>query len=354
MSTKRRFERALAASGDDRIDGSRYSSHALRTTRNQAAPSGTNHQHGVAATALPGPDLRNRQSRPAECATRIRPTVRHLSTLIAALFMSLALSASLSGVSRAAASPLPANVPGSWELKFDEEFNSSGLNTSVWTPGWFRSGLWKTNPDVNYVYGCSENVGQPGDGYLHLHIRQLSELPANSPCHNSPQQTLGASVEANPSDGVPGHTGFQFRYGVIEWRVWLPGVETSKCPAGGCIADWPALWTVESNTSAENHYGEIDTMEGLDPNPPSNPEPFSQAHYGVFASGEGGYVPGSNAGWHTFSADWEPGSITYRLDGNIVGETKPEAGTAPEFPAMTIVRAAHREPEKVPTEMLVD
>jgi hypothetical protein len=38
----------------------------------------------------------------------------------------------------------------------------------------------------------------------------------------------------------------------------------------------------------------------------------------------------------------------------VVGEVPNEAGSAPEFPAMDIMRAVHYEPSKVPTEMLVD
>jgi Glycosyl hydrolases family 16 len=279
--------------------------------------------------------------------------------LFSSLVAIIGLAAIAFDVPTASAEPAPVGISGNWGLRFDEEFTSPGLNTSVWTPGWYRNGLWETNSEVGSVYGCSENVQQPGDGYLHLHIRALGELPTNSPCRTSPQLTVGASVEANPLDGVSGHTGFQFSYGVIEWKVWLPGVESSKCPTGGCVADWPALWTSESTTTPEAHWGEIDTTESLNPLcSPSSCETFSEPAYHVhppYGGGEvGGFVSGSYAGWHTFSADWEPNTITYRYDGNVVGEVPNNAGAAPEFPVMTIVRNAHSEPSKVPTEMLVD
>ncbi|MCW2724025.1 MAG: hypothetical protein JWN35_946, partial [Frankiales bacterium] len=44
-------------------------------------------------------------------------------------------------VSASAAAPV--GVPGSWKLKFSDEFNGTTLDTSKWSTGWLASGITK-------------------------------------------------------------------------------------------------------------------------------------------------------------------------------------------------------------------
>jgi hypothetical protein len=208
-------------------------------------------------------------------------------------------------VAAARAEPMPVGVPGTWALRLNEEFSSAGLNTGLWTPGWQHGGI--SGPMSSQCLS-SANVTQPGSGYLLLQLRKESNT-----CESTKVENTGGLIESNPSDGVSGHTGFSYLYGYVEWRAWLPGVEPKGlgCPKGGCLADWPAFWSLSSTNS-----NEIDTMEGLGG--------LGQACFHIHpppgGEGPGSCLSGSYAGWHTYGAEWEPGIVKYFYDGAQVGE----------------------------------
>jgi beta-glucanase (GH16 family) len=131
---------------------------------------------------------------------------------------------------------------------------------------------------------------------------------------------------------------FEFTYGLMEARIWLSG-------KGRLITDWPAFWADGQNWPKD---GEIDVIEGLGGqacwhfvNPRSNP---------------GGCVPGRfTNGWHTFGADWEPGSITYYYDGHIVGVVKTGITSAPLYLILNLATAhEYGIPVRVPATIRVD
>jgi hypothetical protein len=91
---------------------------------------------------------------------------------------------------------------------------------------------------------------------------------------------------------------FQFTSGFMQARIWLPG-------HGGRILNWPAFWADGQNWPKD---GEIDVLEGLGGR--------ACWHFVNPATVRGGCAAGTfSNGWHTFAADWEPGSITYYYDG---------------------------------------
>jgi len=79
--------------------------------------------------------------------------------------------------------------------------------------------------------------------------------------------------------------------------------------AAGGAGFWPGFWLLATNGSSD----EIDAMEA-DGNLPD--QAILTYHYG---SGEfkpvDGLLANYTAGWHTFAVDWEPGSITWYVDG---------------------------------------
>ena len=227
------------------------------------------------------------------------PAVRRvmLTSLLAGILL---LGIASVVVNTARAEPLPNGVPGTWALIFNEEFSANGLNTALWTPEW-PSGPMSgqcTSPSL---------VSQPGNGYLYLQVRAQ-----NSTCGGTNHPDTGSLVESNPADGKPGHGGFLYSYGYVEWHVYIVGWggEAQGCPKGGCIPDWPALWSFP-----ENEEDEIDTMEGL------HGKACHTWHHHVSPIEETqGCQPGSYAGWHTYGVDWEPGILKFYYDGAQVGE----------------------------------
>ena len=113
---------------------------------------------------------------------------------------------------------------------------------------------------------------------------------------------------------------------------------------GGQVSDWPAFWADGQHWPKD---GEIDVLEGLG----------GQAcwHFINPAAARGGCAAGRYYnGWHTFGANWEPGSIIYYYDGRIVGKIKSGITHAPMYLILNNA-TAHRYqiPVRVPADMRV-
>jgi beta-glucanase (GH16 family) len=190
--------------------------------------------------------------------------------------------------------PQPAGISGNWNLALNSEFNGSSLDTGVWHTGWFGSGV--TSPVNSSEQDCysPSNVNFPGDGSMHLDVTAQA-----STCGGVTKPYTGAMVTTNPDDGAGG--GFQYTYGVLEARVYVPADGTQ-------IADWPAVWT---DGQSWPNDGEDDVMEGLGGT--------LCWHFHDPLGGPGACDKTIAAGWHTFASNWQPGSVTYYYDGVKVG-----------------------------------
>lgn len=89
----------------------------------------------------------------------------------------------------------------------------------------------------------------------------------------------------------------------IQGRVYLPAVN-------GQLSNFPAFWA-----NLDLNRGEIDMVEGLTGRACSHTHYIGQAHGlpGVCASGK------TAAGWHTYSALWQHGTVTFWYDGTLIG-----------------------------------
>lgn len=101
---------------------------------------------------------------------------------------------------------------------------------------------------------------------------------------------------------------FAFTYGTVAARMRLP--------AGAGF--WPAFWVLGDGPWPAT--GEIDVMENV-----GDPAWVSAAMHGPGYSGDTPIVrrapfpAGEDAtGWHVYSADWAPDTITFRVDGRAV------------------------------------
>jgi LysM repeat protein len=173
----------------------------------------------------------------------------------------------------------PSGVPGTWRLIFDDEFEGSALDSSVWNTAFPWGSTSTTTPSLIYR---PQNVAV-ADGALQLTARK--------------ETALGYPYT---SGIVTTYKKFSYQYGFLEIRALVPG--------GRGL--WPAFWSLPTNGQTTP---EIDTMEILGGSPTS-----AQLHYhygqgvdsGVEARG-----PDFTDGWHTFAVDWEPDAITWYIDG---------------------------------------
>ena len=230
------------------------------------------------------------------------------------------------------AAPQPIGQSGNWNMIFDDEFNAASLNRSVWTPGWFGTGV--TGPVNSLETACynSAQVTQPGDGYLHLLL-----IAKRESCKGSVRSYTGSLISSNPNDGVAGHTGFQYTYGYVEFRAYFPPA------SGGVIANWPGTWSGGQNWPLT---GENDTAEGIN----------GQAcyHFHSSSGGPGGCASGDYTGWHTFGSDWEPGGVVYYYDGIPVGKITTGITSAPQFLVLDNTQGSYGGPALVPSDMVID
>jgi hypothetical protein len=210
-------------------------------------------------------------------------------------------------------SVMPLGVSGSWKLIFDDEFNGSALDTNTWAPYWFANG-----DESNGTTMESSNVSMSG-GTLNLTLTTAG---------------TGALVSTNPSGGAS--PGFQFTYGFLEARIFLPG-------SGSEIANWPAWWADGQNWPAD---GEIDVIEGLGGT--------AAYHFHDPSGGPGSSVSGNYTGWHTYGADWQPGSVTYYYDGVAVGSITSGITSAPMYLILENSGGSYSGPTVEPATMQVD
>ncbi len=267
-----------------------------------------------------------------DCFSWSRKTRAVYAVLTSLLTGILLLGISYAAVNVAQAEP----PPGNWTQILNEEFTTNGLNTAMWTPEWPREPMSGqcTSPSL---------VSQPGNEYLYLRVRAQE-----STCGGVKQPDTGALVESNPADGVPGHSGFLYSYGYVEWSVYVVGWggEAQGCPKGGCIPDWPALWSFP-----ENEENEIDTMEGL-----HGKVCHTWWHHISPVEEIQGCQSGSYAGWHTYGVDWEPGVLKFYYDGVKVGEVNGGyINATPQYLIMDDVPpGTHGGHLVVPDEIVVD
>jgi beta-glucanase (GH16 family) len=222
--------------------------------------------------------------------------------------------------------PTPTSGPvgaGPWNMAFDSEFNGSSLDTSQWSTGWFGSGI------TTGVSSSEQQCYDPSQVSVTSGALVLSAVAR--------AETCGGSVHPYASGMVTTDGNFSFTYGYMEARIWMPG--------SGSIADWPAFWADGQNWPTN---GEIDTVEGLGGQ--------ACAHFHNPAGGPGACAAGNySGGWHTFAADWEPGSLTFYYDGTPVWTDTSGITSAPMYLILNLaLSSAITSPNTAPAAMLVD
>jgi beta-glucanase (GH16 family) len=175
-------------------------------------------------------------------------------------------------------------LAGPWQLVMDDEFNGTSLDTKLWRTCYDWGCTIATNPENEWYQ--SANVAERNGDLV------LTAVPQAS---HGRDYTSGM-VQSNGT--------FDFTYGFIEVRA--------KLPAG--TGTWPAFWLAPANGSWPP---EIDIMElwGDAPTEVQLSFHFGEANI-VDHTDVGG--PNFSTGYHTFAVDWEPGSITWYVDGREV------------------------------------
>ena len=258
----------------------------------------------------------------------IAATLAALIALAAVGWSIAAASAHLSKKPPTSSSPSDLGLPGSWSLVFEDQFDGSSLDPAKWTPNWLgptRGAV--TDPVSTQEIACySPSRARVTGGSLHL-------VAVARPC-----TSVSGKHYAYSSGIVQSHDQFQFTYGLMEARIWLP-------PNGGQVQNWPAFWA--DGTGAWPSTGEIDVMEGLE----------SQLcwHFHYTGGAAGSCFAPSASGWHVYAADWEPGGITFYFDGKLVGSTTEGITSSPMYLVVDLGLSSTASPPVVaPSRLKVD
>jgi beta-glucanase (GH16 family) len=220
-------------------------------------------------------------------------------------------------------------APPSSDVVFSDDFDGASLDLSKWRPNWLAGTDDAVTKPVNSAELSCYDPRQVsvGGGYLHLKAAARSCTANNG--HTYP---YASGLVESAHD-------FTFTYGRMEARIWLP-------PGSGQADNWPAFWA--NGTGTWPVTGELDVMEAL--------EGHACWHFHSTIGGPGGCAPLPSAGgWHTFAAEWRPGTVTYFYDGQQVGRIASGITASPMYLVLNLALSTQISPPvRVPSEMLVD
>jgi hypothetical protein len=207
-------------------------------------------------------------------------------------------------------------VSGTWNLKFDDEFNGTALDTTKWSNCWFSP----TCSKQNNVTTSPSNVSVVA-GNLVLTLASSSS---------------GALVSTNPKGGAS--TGYQFQYGIVEARVFFPGDGTH------CY-NWPAWWTDGQSWPAN---GENDIAEVLGGQMTVNYHSTSGSH-------NQGAVPGYwCGGFHVYSLLRQANKSEVYFDGKLVKSYPTDDNGSPQYLILNIGSDPSRAAYGIASQVKVD
>jgi len=234
-----------------------------------------------------------------------------------------------------AASP-PSTGPaagGRWRLVFEDDFSGSALDASRWV----------TCYDWN-LSGCTNAGNRESQWYLPGQVsvaRDTATLTAQRTSIRGSDGKVYPWASGMLSTGRPSWTGrlrFTFTYGYLEARIKMPS-------ASGMF---PAFWLLAADESARS---EVDVVELIG----NHTSALMNVHWtsasGVQAQAPKRFGPVDYAaGYHDFAVDWEPGSITWFIDG-VARYAIANSPLVPSIPMEIVFTLAVGIPEAPPASV---
>jgi beta-glucanase (GH16 family) len=197
-----------------------------------------------------------------------------------------------------------AATPSDWQLTWREEFDEpqgTKPSSAKWIHDTGGEPQWG-NEEWQYYTDRPQNVSTDGQGNLAITARR-ERLPGMENCQYGPCDVTSGRITTRQK--------FEQAYGRFEARI--------KVPAGQGL--WPAFWMMGNDIGSAGwpNNGEIDIMETIG----SEPSTLYGTVHGPGYSGEQGIGGSTNLpdgakfadAFHTFSVEWAPDVIVWKLDG---------------------------------------
>jgi beta-glucanase (GH16 family) len=217
------------------------------------------------------------------------------------LVVAIALGAAACASAPAAQPPsssAQSGAPANMHLVFGDDFSGSALDTSKWDTCY---------PWADGGGGCTNF----GNNELEWYLPQQDQVSGNSLHLVASQTATTGSTKNGQSKTYDWRSGMvttfhslDFTYGYVE--------VVARVPKGAGF--WPTLWLLPQDQSWPP---EIDFQEGLGSDTFSTSVTFHSVSTGQHQATVGSSTDLS-AGFHTYAVDWEPGSLTWYIDGNVV------------------------------------
>ncbi len=201
--------------------------------------------------------------------------------------------------------PLPLLTPvgqsGDWDLLFNDDFDSTTLNTNNWTTCYWWNDGGCTNLDNNELEWYQPDDVLVDNGVLKLQAQERTIVASDG---NTYHYTSGIVTTGRSSWRKKLPTRFVLQYGYAEIRA--------KIPTGQGL--WPAFWLLPATHRSKP---EIDVMEilGHDPHTVHMNFHYQNSNGGNSSDGYFWAGPDFSAGWHTYAIDWQPDVIIWYVDG---------------------------------------
>ncbi len=223
----------------------------------------------------------------------------------------------------------PQLPPAGTHETFDATFTGSSLDTHVWnTCYWYAApGKGCGHPGVyneDEWYLPSQDV--VSDGALNLVASPITTTGTNAQGQTQVLPCRSGMVTTDPY--------FDFTYGYLQVVARIPKGRNT----------WPALWMLPANHSTV--LPEIDIMEVVG-TPTSAPamafHPATGSQSTLTAK-----TADLSSGWHTFGLNWEPGSLTWFIDGKAVFTATNEVPDQPMYFLANLAITSEFQPLQLP------
>jgi beta-glucanase (GH16 family) len=229
---------------------------------------------------------------------------------------------------------------GNWTVALDENFNGTSLNTAVWSKG------YRWAPVINNELQAfrPENV-TIGGGLCTLYVEKRT-------AQNQDMNGYNGQTQQYASGAIQTYNKWRHGYGYFEARMRMSSARGT----------WPAFWLLPDrgptvtpldwrvgvgNPGGTGMGNEIDVVEYMGSwlNPTTG---LSKMHSGYFWNYSGGssgdygkenngtgpvlYYPNPDTEFHNYGVLYQPGKLTFYLDGKIVLVREgPNVGTVPHY-----------------------
>jgi hypothetical protein len=260
-----------------------------------------------------------------------------------------ALAKSSSNSRAGAKVPTPFGVKGTWKLLYDDEFSGTALS-SPWKSGWWDASTGNTTTSQSHgadnCYAPGQVSQSGGDLNLTATTKNCTTTDGSKLTYNYASGAVNTAGSVTTQDGIHyTHSGgFYFTYGYAEARMYIPpGKNNSK--AG---IDWPTFWML-SDYKRHVITPELDVAELF------GGKLCGHLHAQAGDMGICGTTAGTG-GWHTFGADWQPGGVTFYIDGTSIGKLTSYVPTTPTylFLGLAVSSTTGNPPVVTPAKMKVD